>query len=144
MNFVAWQVWNWVALVVGLGVAAAGAYLLARWSWRWLVAAVVAVACVLFLLVLPARYPSSQFLDPDLPAPFLDHFWAWVLVFVLGLIFSALFLVRTLRAARPASRAEAGRPPSWPAPSRTSRPPGRRSSSSSARRRSTRPSRRPS
>jgi type VI protein secretion system component VasK len=107
VNLVASQVWNWVALTVGLGVAAVGAYLMARWSWRWLVALLVMLGCVLFLVVLPSRYPSSQFLDPDLPGPFLEHFWAWVLAFLLGLSFSAFFLVRAIRAARPASRAEA-------------------------------------
>ena len=66
----------------------------------------VAVACVVFLVVLPYFFPATSFLDPDLPPLFLNHFWTWILVFVLGIIVSVVFLVRTVLATRP-RRAEA-------------------------------------
>src|SRR5260370_41765050 len=102
VNFLFWRVWYWLAL----GVAAVGGFLLARWSWRWFLFVIVALACLVFMLVLPHRYPATNFLDPDLPSLFLNHFWTWVLVFILGMLGSVIFLIRTLRAARPA-RAEA-------------------------------------
>ena len=30
--------WHWVALTIGVGITAVGAYFLARWSWRWFLA----------------------------------------------------------------------------------------------------------
>jgi type VI protein secretion system component VasK len=106
VNFLFWRVWEWFALVAGLGVTAIGAYFLGRWSWRWLLAIVVAILAVVFLIVLPWRSPATLFLDPDLPPLFLHHFWTWVLVFLLVSFGSILFLVRALRAARPAARSE--------------------------------------
>jgi type VI protein secretion system component VasK len=91
-----------LALLVGLGFAAVGGFLLARWSWRWFFAVIAGLGCVVFLVVLPYRFPATNFLDPDLPPLFLNHFWTWVLVFVVGMFVSLIFLIRTLRAARPA------------------------------------------
>jgi type VI secretion system protein ImpL len=94
-------------MTAGLGISALGVYFLARWSWRWLLVVIAAVVALLFLVVLPWRYPAASFLDPDLPPLFQNHFWTWVGVFLLGITFSTLFLVRGLRSARPAVRAEA-------------------------------------
>jgi type VI secretion system protein ImpL len=106
VNFLFRSAWNWLFVVVGLGFVAVFGYLLARWSWRWFFALVALLACVVFLVVLPYRYPATTFLDPDLPPLFLHHFWTWILVFVLGMLVSLIFLFRTLRAFRPA-KAEA-------------------------------------
>ena len=62
---------------------------------------------VVFLWFMYAFYHPESFLDPDLPALFYRGFWVWVLVFILGIIASIVYLVRTLRAARPATRADA-------------------------------------
>jgi type VI protein secretion system component VasK len=106
VNFLLWRVWEWSALVAGLGFTALGAYFLARWSWRWMLAVVVAILAVIFLIVLPWRSPATLFLDPDLPPLFLHHFWTWVFVFLLVGLGSILFLVRAVRAARPTGRTE--------------------------------------
>ena len=106
MNFLFLRAWEWLALGVGLGVTAVGAYFLARWSWRWFWFLAIALLALIFLWVLPRYVPSSNFLDPDLPPLFLNSFWAWVFVFVLGIIGSVVFLSRAYHAARPAVRAD--------------------------------------
>jgi type VI secretion system protein ImpL len=101
------SVWYWVVLVTGLSITAVVTYFLARWSWRWFLVIVLVVLSVVFLIALPWRYPAGSFLDPDLPPLFLNHFWTWVWVFVLGITGSMIFLVRAVWSARPALRAEA-------------------------------------
>jgi type VI secretion system protein ImpL len=98
---------SWAVLGVGALLSAIGVYLLARWSPRWLLAIVLIVAGLVLLIVMPVRYPSQSFLDPGLPPLFLNFFWLWVFVFVVGMTFSVVALIRLLRAARPASRAVA-------------------------------------
>jgi type VI secretion system protein ImpL len=102
VNFLAWRFWEWVSVIIGLCAAGVGAYFLARWSWRWLLWILAIVVAVVFLVLLPMRYPPQNFLDPDLPSLFLDFFWGWVLVFIFGILFSTIYVVRTLRSARPA------------------------------------------
>src|SRR4051794_25144234 len=94
-------------MTASLAVIAVGVYFLARWSWRWFLLALGVVIAVVFLIVLPWRYPSANFLDPDLPPLFLNHFWSWVGLFVAGITYSTVFLVRALRSARPSIRADA-------------------------------------
>jgi hypothetical protein len=106
VNFAVWRALDWAILTIGLGVTALGAFFLARWSWRIFLCVVIAAVAVIFLFVLPRVSPAGNFLDPDLPPLFLNHFWTWVLVFVLGGLGSTVFLVRALRAARPTVRAE--------------------------------------
>jgi type VI secretion system protein ImpL len=102
---------QWLALAAGLSITALGTYVLARqswrWGWRWLFVAVALVLTVVLLIVMPWRYPAANFLDPGLPPLFLNHFWPWVWVFVMGIGGSLFFLVRARRLARPALRAEA-------------------------------------
>jgi type VI secretion system protein ImpL len=93
--------------IIVLGISAIGAILLGRRSLRWLGAIILAITAVMFLLVLPRIYPPQEFLDSNLPSLFRNHFWAWVWVFVLGMILSINYLVRALRAARPAAKAVA-------------------------------------
>jgi type VI secretion system protein ImpL len=104
VNFMLWRFVDWVMLVAGLGASAVAAYFLARWSLRWLVVILLVIAGVVFLLVLPARYPSQNFLDTGLPALFFNYFWAWVLAFILATVFSVVYLVRAVRKARPAAK----------------------------------------
>jgi type VI protein secretion system component VasK len=106
VSFLFWGIWEWLAATIAVAVTATGAFFLARWSWRAFLIGCVVLLSVVFLFVLPWRFPASRFLAPDLPPLFLDHFWTWVLVFVLGILGSIVFLVGALRAARPAARAE--------------------------------------
>jgi type VI secretion system protein ImpL len=100
--------WEWLAVAAaGLGVTALAGYLLARRSWRWLFFVVVLVVSGVLLIVMPWRYPAASFLNPELPPLFLNHFWTWVWVFVLGISGSLLFVVRAQRFARPVVRAGA-------------------------------------
>ena len=105
MNFLGLRIWEWAIVGVGSGFALLGAYLLARWSWRWFVAALVAVAAVIFLVVLPRYFPPHSFLNPDIPDVFLGFFWGWMLALLLAVIVSVVFMIRVVRSARPA-RAE--------------------------------------
>ena len=51
----------------------------------WWLALLAAIAlAVVFLSVLPRRYPSSSFPDSMLPPFFRDGYWAWMLAFLLG------------------------------------------------------------
>ncbi len=100
-------VWNWVGLLIGLGITTVGAYFLARWSWRLFLAIVAVAGSVLFLGIAYRFFPPSEFLDADLPALFDRGFWFWVLAFLWGIICSIVYLVRTIRAARPTTRADA-------------------------------------
>jgi type VI secretion system protein ImpL len=103
--------WQWLALAAGLVVTALGGYLLARESWRgiwrWVLLVLFLVVSGVLLIVMPWRYPAANFLDPDLPPLFLNHFWTWVWVFVLGISGSLAFVVRARHLARPVLRAEA-------------------------------------
>jgi type VI protein secretion system component VasK len=69
--------------------------------WRWFarVALIAAAAAVVWL---PRRYPPQDFLSPALPELFLRPFWVWVYALTLGALFSALALVRRVRAVRAA------------------------------------------
>jgi len=101
------NVWNGVGLLIGLGITSIGAYFLARWSWRVFLAVVVVVASVLLLWIGYTYYPPERFLNPDLPGFFFRGFWFWVLAFIWGIFASIVYLVRSIRAARPTSRADA-------------------------------------
>ena len=101
------SVWYWLAAAFGTGVSAAGAYVLARWSPRCFMAAITTLSAAIYLLVVPSRYPPQSLLNPDIPAVFLNHFWHWVLVFVLGIVLSLVVLVRVVLSARTASVDEA-------------------------------------
>ena len=101
MNFFGLRLWEWAIVGVGSGFALLGAWLLARWSWRWLVAALVAVAAVIFLVVLPRYAPPRSFLNPDTPDVFLDVFWGWMLVLLLAVVVSIALVVRVVHSARP-------------------------------------------
>jgi len=101
------SVWYWVAAASGAGVSAAGAYLLARWSPRWFLAAISSLFVALYLLVVPSRYPPQSLLNPDIPLVLLNFFWQWVLVFALGIVLSLVVLIRVLRSARSARVEEA-------------------------------------
>lgn len=107
MSFTLLSTWQWVLFSIGALLAAAGTYLLARWSWRWLVVVLLLVAAVVFLVVLPARFPAQNLLDGSTPPLLLNYFWTWILLLVVGMTFSGIFLVRTISAGRPAVRQEA-------------------------------------
>jgi type VI secretion system protein ImpL len=102
VNFLGLRIWEWAIVAVGSGFALLGAYLLARWSWKWFVALLIAIAAVVFLVVLPRYVPSHSFLNPDTPGIFLDFFWGWMLALLLGVAFSVVFVARLVRSARPA------------------------------------------
>jgi type VI secretion system protein ImpL len=103
--------WRVFAATIGVSLAAVGAYLLARWSFRWFLVVVALTVVVVFLFVLPAYAPSREFLEPGLPAVFLEYFWAWVLLFLAGMFVSTVVLARVLRSALP-ERAEVA-PEEW-------------------------------
>jgi type VI secretion system protein ImpL len=100
------RVWEWAVYSLVGGVSLIGVYLLARWSWRWAVVLLLAVAAVVFLVVLPYKVPSGSFLNPDTPPVFADFFWGWVFVLAVGAVAAAVVLIRAALAFRPA-RAEA-------------------------------------
>jgi type VI secretion system protein ImpL len=73
-----------------------------RLPWRWFGWIALAAAAAAAIVWLPRRYPPQDILNPALPALFLRPFWAWVFVLALGALFSAVALVRRIRAARAA------------------------------------------
>lgn len=87
---------QWVAMTIGVIITAIGAYILARWSWRWLVAVFVTLAAVVFLLFLPVRNPAHTFLDESTPPLFLNHFWTWMFVLSVGMTLALVSFGRTL------------------------------------------------
>ncbi len=78
-----------------------------RVPWRWLAWLALAAALAAAVVWLPSRYPPEEFLNPILPALFLHGFWAWVYVLAVGIVWSLVALVRSLRAARTSAEAEA-------------------------------------
>lgn len=103
MNYFLSGGWYWVVATVGVAVTTLLAIVVARWSWRWSIGLCVAAASVVFLLVLPARYPAHAFLDESTPALFANFFWTWVLVLTLGALFSTVSLIRTMVRRQPAA-----------------------------------------
>jgi type VI protein secretion system component VasK len=95
--------WQWVAMTIGVIIAAVFAYILARWSWRWLVVLCVTLAAVVFLVWLPIRHPAHAFLDESTPSPFLNYFWPWIFLLTVGFTLSLISFGRTLYQGRPAA-----------------------------------------
>jgi type VI secretion system protein ImpL len=73
-----------------------------RLPWRWFARVALAAIAVAVVVWLPRRYPPRDILSPALPELFLRPFWAWVYGLSLGALFSAVALVRRVRAARAA------------------------------------------
>lgn len=101
MNLSLVSAWQWVAMSVGVIVTGIGAYFLARWSWRWLLTAIALVVALLFLVVLPRYFPAHTILDESSPPLLFNYFWTWMLLLLYGMTASGIFLVRSLRSARP-------------------------------------------
>lgn len=87
---------QWVAMTIGVGITAVGAYFLARWSWRWFTVVCVTAAAIVFLFLLPIRNPAHLFLDESTPPIFLNYFWTWVFALIVGFSLSLIAVGRTL------------------------------------------------
>jgi len=98
--------WQWVALTIGVILSGIGAFLLARWSWRWLITVLISMSAVIFLLYLPVRNPAHVFLDEATPPVFLNYFWTWMFIFSSGFILGLSSFISQLR--EPATLAVAG------------------------------------
>ncbi len=115
-------VWQWVGgLAAAILSLVGGFFALPRLTklfkglgW-WLVLVAAIALAVVFLVVLPRRYPTGGFPDSMLPPFFREAYWAWMLAFGLGAAGSFLLLLRFRRSPRAAvaGEAEGGAVP-WP------------------------------
>ncbi|WZP00765.1 type VI secretion protein IcmF/TssM N-terminal domain-containing protein [Isosphaeraceae bacterium EP7] len=95
-----------IITALGLGTALAFAWFRGRLTWRLVVGLVAVSLAILFLVVLPRVFPDATASLGDLPELFRGWFWAWLLAFALGVLFSVTFLVRVILASRPSGVAE--------------------------------------
>jgi type VI secretion system protein ImpL len=113
--------WQWIAALGAAVLSLVGGYFafpavrrgLRKLGW-WLVPVAIAGLAVVFLTIMPRRYPAADLPDSALP-PFLhDGYWAWMFVFVATALGSAATLVRTARSRRGAAVAADEAGAAWP------------------------------
>jgi type VI secretion system protein ImpL len=101
MGSLSGQAWQWVASLVGAVIALVGAYFVLPKLIKTLkglggriVLALMIVICLVVVISLSRRYPSSSLPDSSLPSLFRDSYWVWMFLFVVGAIVSTFTLVQ--------------------------------------------------
>src|SRR5262245_59939104 len=82
--------WQWLALIIGVGITGVCTFFLARWSWRWLVGIVLLLFAFIFLLILPSRQPAHLILDESTPLFLVDYFWLWMLLLIVAIVLAGI------------------------------------------------------